>query len=330
MFNLPNGFISDFLVSQFKALPFPETDFSGQTIIVTGSNVGLGLEAARHFVRLNATKVIIACRSIDQGEAAKKDIETSTKGKGTIEVWQVDLSSYESVKQFCAKAQRLSRLDAVVENAGIATPKYQQAEGMELTITVNVISTFLMALLLLPKLREHANKFNAAPHLTIVASDAHEQAKFNERNAESIFKALGDPKSKYQGDRYNLSKLLEILTVRELATAMDASGKPKVILNTLTPGFCHSELMRHAVFPLNLLGWIGKRLIGRSTEMGSRTLVAAAAAGNESHGKYMTDCVVREPSKFVRSVDGEKTQKKFYKELLGVLEDIEPGITRNI
>lgn len=156
------------------------------------------------------------------------------------------------------------------------------------------------------------------------------QAKFNERNAPSIFKALADPKGQYQGDRYNLSKLLEILTVRELAPALSASGKPKVILNTLTPGFCHSELMRHAVFPLNVLGWIGKRLIGRSTEMGSRTLVAASVAGDESHGQYMADCVVKEPSKFVRSPEGEKAQRRVYEELLQILEGIEPGVPKNI
>jgi hypothetical protein len=32
----------------FIKLPYPGADFSRQTIIVTGSNTGLGLEAARH------------------------------------------------------------------------------------------------------------------------------------------------------------------------------------------------------------------------------------------------------------------------------------------
>ncbi len=154
------------------------------------------------------------------------------------------------------------------------------------------------------------------------------KASFKEQSAASIFSALKSPK--YQPDRYNTSKLLEILTIRELAPAMTASGKTKVILNTLTPGFCHSELMRHAVFPLNLLGWIGKRLIGRTTEIGSRTLVAAASAGEESHGAYMADCVVQEPSKWVRSEKGKEAQQRFYKEFLMVLEEIEPGVTRNI
>lgn len=133
-----------------------------------------------------------------------------------------------------------------------------------------------------------------------------------------------------QFDRYNVSKLLEILVIRELAPAMTAPGKPKVVLNTLTPGFCHSELMRHAMFPLNFLAWLGKLLVARKTEMGSRTLVWAASAGEESHGEYMVDCKPREPSKWVGSEKGKATQKRFYEELLAYLEDIEPGVTKNI
>ena len=65
-------------------------------------------------------------------------------------------------------------------------------------------------------------------------------------------------------------------------------------------------------------------------QMGSRTLVAAAAAGEESHGKYMADCEVKEPSKWVRSQKGNEAQERFYKELLRTLEEIEPGVTKNI
>lgn len=87
----------------------------------------------------------------------------------------MDLTSYKSVKAFCQRANGLERLDIVVENAGIAVPAYEAAEGMESTITVNVVSTFLMALLLLPKLREDAGKRGTfTPRLCIVASDAHE------------------------------------------------------------------------------------------------------------------------------------------------------------
>jgi retinol dehydrogenase-12 len=149
-----------------------------------------------------------------------------------------------------------------------------------------------------------------------------------EQSAPSIFAALKS--AQYQSDRYNVSKLLEILAVRELAPAITASGKPAVILNTLSPGFCHSELMRHATFPLSFSVWIGKKLIGRSTEMGSRILVHAAQAGEESHGQYIADCKVKEPSRWVRSERGVEVQKRVWAELRGVLEEIENGVTENI
>jgi retinol dehydrogenase-12 len=88
--------------------------------------------------------------------------------------------------------------------------------------------------------------------------------------------------------------------------------------------------MRHAVFPLNCFAWFGKAIIGRSTEMGSRTLVAAAGGGEETHGQYMVDCKVKEPGRWVRSEKGKLTGKRVYDELIGLLEGIEPGISKNI
>lgn len=144
---------------------------------MTGANVGLGKEAARHFCRLGAAKVILGCRSTEKGEAALKDIKTSLSpdSEVNLEVWSLDLTSFESVKQFCRRADKeLDRLDVVVENAGIAIGEYVEADGgFESTIAVNVVSTFLMALLLLPTLRRTAAEFNVEPRVVVVSSDAH-------------------------------------------------------------------------------------------------------------------------------------------------------------
>jgi retinol dehydrogenase 12 len=156
-----------------RPLPLPTTDLSGKTIIVTGANVGLGKEAARHFVRMGAETVILACRSTDKGEAAKKDIEATTGKAGVAEVWHLDLGSHASVNEFAQRVQKLRRLDVVVENAGIAIPTYHKVEGFESTIAINVVATFLLAVLLLPKLRNTASEFNTTPRLCILASDAH-------------------------------------------------------------------------------------------------------------------------------------------------------------
>ena len=295
---------------------------------MTGANAGLGREAARHFVRLNAARVILGCRDMAKGEAAKNDIELSERRLGVVEVWDVDLGSFDSVAEFCARADKLDRLDVVVENAGVATGSYEVCEGYERQVTVNVLSTFLMALLLLPTLRRTTTRFNTLPHLVIVSSEAHYYAAFPQRDAPSVFEELrGDD---HPRDRYNVTKLLEVLVVRELAAEMDKAGAPRVVLNTLTPGFCRTDLYRHVPFPLNLFTAAATLTLGRTSEMGSRNLVKAAAAGEESHGGYIMNCALGPVSSFVRSREGGEIQKKVFKELLFILEKARPGVVENI
>jgi len=142
------------------------------------------------------------------------------------------------------------------------------------------------------------------------------KAVFAERHETAIFPALSLRKN--QPDRYNTSKLLEVLIVRELGSATSKSDKPFIIINCLTPGLCESQLMRHASVPLAFAARIGKILLGRSV------------AGKESHGKYMADCNIAEPSAFVGSLEGAATQKRIYEELLQILERIIPGISKTI
>lgn len=191
------GWIASFLYSQlFVTLPKPTKDFSGQTIIVTGSNTGLGLEAARHISRLNAALIVLAVRNRDKGEAAKQSILSSTgRTDATIEVWILDMQSYDSIQAFCAKVNQLRRLDAVLENAGIMTNHFNMVAGYESTITTNVIGTFLLALGVLPKLRQSAAEYNMQPRLSIVSSDLHSVAQFPERHSTNIFAALNDEDS---------------------------------------------------------------------------------------------------------------------------------------
>ncbi|MCJ1266666.1 hypothetical protein MMC22_006551 [Lobaria immixta] len=320
------GLLYFFKSQFFTSLPYPTNNLTGQTIIVTGANTGLGLEAARHFTRLRAAKVILGVRSLDKGEAARQSIEESTQRRGVVEVWQLDLSSYESVKQFAARVDKLDRLDAIVENAGIATRNYILTEDNESTITTNVVSTFLLALLVLPKLRATATRFNVIPRLSIISSSVHEWTDLPERRSTNIFKTLNDKETAEMATRYPVSKLLEVLYARELAVHMTKSDRPSVILNFVNPGLCHSDLAREAGWGLYFI----KLLAARSTEAGSRTLVAAGTAGTDSHGQYMQSCQTAEPSPFVRSEDGARTQKRVYDELSQKLEKIQPGIMAKV
>ena len=181
--------------------PQPTLKYTGQTVIVTGSNVGLGLEAARWFVRLDAAKVILAVRSLSKGEDAKRSIEESEDRPGVVEVWSLDLSSYESVKDCAKKAESLDRLDVLVENAGIVTFKWSMMEENESTITTNVVSPLLHAVLSLPKMRETSIKFNTTPKLVFTASFVHWLTKFNEKKEDRIFDALADERKADMRDR---------------------------------------------------------------------------------------------------------------------------------
>jgi retinol dehydrogenase-12 len=301
--------------------------FDGQIIIVTGANIGLGFEAAKHIVSLNAAKVILAVRSAEKGEVAKHEIETETGKTGVVEVWSLDLQSFESVKAFAARAAELPRLDVLLENAGISTMTWTVSEGHESTITTNVISTFLLSLLLLPKLKESSQKYNITPRIVIVSSDVHFWTTLPERNdaSGSIFGTLADQNKYRVIDRYNVSKVLEVFTVRQIVEDEAKPGYP-IIINAVNPGLCHSGLMRE----VGGIGYVFKLILGaRTTEVGARTLVSAALMGEESHGKYLSDCMIKAPSPFVTSAEGQETQKRVWKELKEILEGIQPGISKN-
>ena len=198
-------------------------------------------------------------------------------------------------------------------------------EEDESTITVNVVSTFLLALLMLPKLKETAQKFNVQPRLTIVSSEVHGWTPFKERDSADIFATLSDKSTADMGARYPVSKLLEVLACREIASEHPQPDYP-VIVNYINPGLCHSELARDA-------GWgiyIMKLLLARSSEVGARTLVHAGLAGPESHGQYLSDCKVANPSPFVLSSEGTAAQKKVWTQMGKKLEKIQPGILSNL
>lgn len=198
------GYATTFLRSQlFTKLPYPNSIFAGQTVIVTGSNTGLGLEAARHIARLGAAKVILACRTVTKGQAAAADITASEHLTfDRIEVWELNLSSHESIKTFAQRVQRLDRLDAFIQNAGILTTQYRLEEGEESTITIYVTSATLLGLSVLPKLRESAKKFGVRGRLTFVGSDLQYIAKFKEAETlGSLHAALNNKEGVDMDDR---------------------------------------------------------------------------------------------------------------------------------
>ncbi|KMP01650.1 LOW QUALITY PROTEIN: hypothetical protein CIHG_06039 [Coccidioides immitis H538.4] len=272
---------------------------------------------------VNHRRLILAAYNPETAKEAKRSIEKSTRRIGVVEIWELDLCSYRSVQEFAKQAKKLNRLDAVVDNAAVATARFQIAEADELTVTINVISTFFLAALLLPKMKQTAQKFHTRPHLNIVCTGAIFHTSFPEAQSRRIFEQLNDKRSARMQARYHISKLMVAMICREIY-AMHHEGSP-VIINYSNPGFCHSTLLRK-MFP----GDIIMACLARSAECGSRTVIHALTAGADSHGQCLNDGKVKNPPHLLLTREGADIQRRVYKELTRKLEAIQPGITASL
>ncbi|KAI9714783.1 MAG: hypothetical protein M1820_000072 [Bogoriella megaspora] len=330
-------FFVNFLYSQLLVqLPVPTSSFTYQTIIVTGSNTGLGFEAARYFLKLNASLVILAVRNETKGKKAAEELLASTgRNADSVQVWNCDLSSYDSLIAFGKRVQTLKRLDAVVLNAGILTTKFERLpSGDESIVGVNVVSNVLLGLLVLPKLRESAAATGLRGRLTFVGSDMIFMTKFKEQYAtqhEKLFDVLNDAKVTDMGDRYGVSKVLLLFAVQHLASQSPVSNKSNVVINIQTPGACKSDIFRDdysAVQRIAMSVMIG--IVARTGEQGARTIVQAVLPeiGEETHGQFLMDCKITPPGSYFGSEQGRKMARKTVDELYTKIEAVAPGATK--
>ncbi|KIW12904.1 hypothetical protein PV08_08091 [Exophiala spinifera] len=317
----------------------PRASFQGQTVLCTGANTGLAREACRHALQLGASKVLMGVRTLSKGEQAREDVLTSTKApKDAVEVWPLDMESFESVKTFARRVEDHinagGRLDVAILNAGLATGKWSQTrDGWEKTLQVNDLSTALLSLRLLPLL-ERSSATN--PHLVIVASDIHFMLNlknnFQERHASDILQALNDRQRFERGqaanpaERYAVSKLLDIYIAIEMA-ALASKHKSKVVVNCVTPGFCKSDLLspaRGEKAPLVLR--ILQRALARDVVEGSLAYIDAALKGPESHGMFLENQVFTDPGSVVTGEDAIRTRQKVWGEIVEVFKRDDPTL----
>ncbi|KAH6710640.1 hypothetical protein BKA61DRAFT_634284 [Leptodontidium sp. MPI-SDFR-AT-0119] len=316
--------VRQYLGGQIFGKPFvPRVGLSGKTYVITGGNTGLGLECAKHLqvsspqkANLKAAKIILACRNLEKGSVAKNTLLKLTP-HATIEVWQVDQRSFGSVLAFGERLKTLQNLHGFIANAGLETVTFERTERYENSLTVNVISTIMLSVLALPKLKETAKKSGAHTNLVIVGSMQH---------GKKIFETLSDEKTADMMARYELSKLMVQMCQKEIAERVNAGAKSKVspvVVNCVNPGWCATELSRY-YDKGRIVGAIFS-MIGRTAEAGSRTLVHGVTAGEETHGQYLSECLVKTESTFVRSREGYRIQKRLWKELSEIIERLSPG-----
>ncbi|XP_042861073.1 retinol dehydrogenase 12-like [Penaeus japonicus] len=265
----------------------------GKTVIVTGGNKGIGLETARELVARGAT-VIIACRSLVRGNAAKDDILKKLKGNangGTVEVSYLDVSCMASVRKF-ASAFQGRKIDVLLNNAAVADlPQQLTDEGLELTVATNHLGPFLLTHLLMPNLKKAGGRV-----INVSSTGHHWIKKASELDLE------GDLKFEFSRplrtlEIYVVSKLMNVFFTMELHRKLKGTG---VTTNCLHPGVVNTDIFDPMVshvwygFFIRLYVWA----YAKTKSEGAQTSILLAASDDLKNvsGKYFVDCKESSPS----------------------------------
>lgn len=211
--------------------PSDVPDLSGELILVTGANSGIGFEATRAFVRQGA-HVVMACRSRQRGQAAKREIENEDPS-GWAEVMELDLASLDSIESFAATVDRTyESIDVLVNNAGVmAVPYTRTDDGFERQFGVNHLGHFALTGHLLDLL--FASR--GGSRVVTVSSYLHNRGKLSDLDR------LHD-EDRYDKQRaYGDSKLANLLFAYELKRRLEAGGHD-VTSVAVHPGWAATNL----------------------------------------------------------------------------------------
>ncbi|EFA86381.1 hypothetical protein PPL_00173 [Heterostelium album PN500] len=327
--------IKQFFVDQYAKLHFNPVDLKGKVIIVTGSNIGIGFATVQHLLKMNPDRIVMACRNM---EKAKEAISKLQNDNGVaIEAWQLDISSFESIKSFVKRYQDSSLpLHILINNAGLGgnMPFSLTKDGHETMYATNHLGTTLLTLLLLPVIRKTALENNVYPRIINLASEVHLWTNFSVKDKPNIIKAMDDPNLIVGFDRYSISKLMNVMFTKSLAKHLQDSNQAedkKISVYSINPGMVTSDLGLKddkswlSKLAFKTLNTVLSYIIARTPEEGSKTTILAATSvdyGVESgieNGIYFSSC---KPAKVNSLLDGEEGQallERLWKETLQVL-----------
>ncbi len=259
--------------------PADVPDQAGRRFVITGANSGLGLEATRMLAARGA-EVVMACRTVKKAEEAAASIKAKTPN-AVLEVMELDLSSLASIAAFAsALAQRHSRIDVLMNNAGVmALPFAKTKDGFELQFGTNHLGHFALTAKLLALLEAAP-----APRVVSVSSHAHRMGKID-------FDNLDGQKGYSKWPAYGQAKLANLLFIFELERWLRKNGK-KTIALAAHPGYAATNLQN--VGPQlegsALSSWVmkaGNVLLAQSAEMGALPQVYAAVHPSLKGGEYV-------------------------------------------
>jgi NAD(P)-dependent dehydrogenase (short-subunit alcohol dehydrogenase family) len=241
-------------------------DLTGQVVIVTGANSGIGKETAVALAAMGAT-VVMTARSAPKGEAARTEV-VERSGSDRVVLGSLDLASFASIRDFAAWfLGEFDRLDVLVNNAGLMVDTRQEtADGFELMFGTNHLGHFLLTDLLRQRL------VDSAPSRVIVLSSVAHRWALKGLDRDDL-----QGRVRFGGGRnYGLSKLANAQFALELARQLEGTG---VTVFAVHPGSIYSGFGVDGDTGA-LSWWIDTfgRYVLRSPKSGAKTQVMLASS----------------------------------------------------
>ena len=210
---------------------------SNKTVIITGSNSGIGFELAKKLISENYF-VILACRNKKKGLDAEKRLGIKSK------FIEIDLSNYESIDTFSRQIRNESlSINYLVNNAGVMFhPNYFLNNGINVTFFINYIGYYYLSLKLIDLLEKNNN--SKIINISSISSYSVKSLDWNFFNPNKTQSNL-----KYKRELYSYTNLFRLMFSIELSNKLRQKGfKTKSI--ACHPGVVKSSLGRYV--------WISK------------------------------------------------------------------------
>lgn len=248
-------------------------DQSGKTMLITGGNSGIGLQAAKILAGKGAD-ILLCARNEAKGQAAVDVVNKLGGGKASLVI--LDLADMASIKAAVDRVRSMTdRIDVLINNAGIMqTPEQTTADGFEMQLGTNHLGHFLLNALLYPLVEA------AKGRIVVVSSIAH---KFGRLNLKDLMYAKGGYTPTIA---YAQSKLANIVYAFELQRRLEAAGSP-VTAYAVHPGYSNTELQNTG--PTGILNLLYKPLnaiMAQPAKYGAYPTVLAATDPDVTPGGY--------------------------------------------
>lgn len=233
----------------------------GRRFVITGANGGVGFQVAR-ILGSRGAEVVLACRSLEKGEAAARQVPGYDAGR--VAVRRLDVADLSSVRAFAAALlEEYDGLDVLVNNAGVLGAPYGLTpDGVETHFATNHLGHFALTNLLLPSIRDRVVVTSSREHRR--GSDIDLDDVNWERRPYKPFAA------------YAQSKLADLLFMSELQRRLTAAGSSVRAVGA-HPGASSTNITAGTGHPVvTWIGYHGQRLVGMPAWRGALCTVYAA------------------------------------------------------